>query len=75
MQHSLRGYLEGQSTEKLEQILHYCLDQKRLRDHEDTIRMVWEIILDRDKKIPVEITPQVQAAWEKYLSYDEITEA
>lgn len=45
--HSLRGYLQRQTTEKLESILEYCLQEENYTNHEHIILEILDILNDR----------------------------
>ena len=49
MEYSLQSYLARQSTEELDRILNYCLQQEQLYDYEHVIRLVLEILWKREK--------------------------
>ena len=49
MEHSLKSDLARQSTEELDIILNYCLQQEQLSDYEHVIRLILEILWEREK--------------------------
>lgn len=55
---------EQLSTEKLDELLDAELHRET--PDENAIRMIFSILRERDKDRPREVTPQIQAAWEKY---------
>ncbi len=66
MDYSLRGYLERRSTEELDAILNYVVNNY-VYDPEDAVRMIIEILEDREKDIKPKISPKLRASWECYL--------
>jgi len=52
------------STEQLDERLAQELQKES--PEEETVRMILEILKDREKGHPVEITPEVERAWSKY---------
>lgn len=65
MEYSLRGYLERRSTEELDAILNYVVNNY-VYDPEDVVRMIIEILEEREKDT-LEITPEIRARWESFL--------
>lgn len=61
---SAREMFEQLSTEKLDELLDAELHRET--PDENAIRMIFSILRERDKDLPREVTPQIQAAWEKY---------
>ena len=61
---SLREMLEQLPTEQLDKMLHLEL-QKEPPDP-DAVRLIMHILEDREKDLPVEVTPEQEAAWERY---------
>lgn len=61
---SVRAFFEKMSTDQLDDILKTELH----RDPPDTnaIRMILSILWEREKDYPVELTPAMEKAWEKY---------
>ena len=66
MDHSLRGYLERRSTEELDAILNYVVNNY-VYSPEDTVRTIIAILEEREKDIKQEITQEHRALWERYL--------
>ena len=66
MDFSLRGYLERRSTEELNAILNYVVNNY-VYDPEDAVRMIIEILENREKDIKPKISPKLWASWERYL--------
>lgn len=66
MDHSLRGYLERRSTKELDAILNYVVSNYIYKP-EETVRMILQILEEREKDIKPEITPEQRARWEKIL--------
>ena len=61
---SLREMLEQLPTEQLDKMLHLEL-QKEPPDP-DAVRLIMHILEDREKDLSVEVTPEQEAAWERY---------
>ena len=61
---SLREMMEQLPTEQLDKMLHLEL-QKEPPDP-DAVRLIMHILEDREKDMPVEVTPAQEAAWERY---------
>ena len=60
----LRGMIERMSTEQLDEMLLHELAKESV--DESAVRLIMEVLEKRDQNMPVEINPQVAAAWEKY---------
>jgi len=67
MDHSLRGYLERRSTEELRAILNYLVYNYKSTP-EEAVNMTISILENREKDSKSEISPDLQAAWERYLN-------
>ena len=63
----LRGMIEQMSTEQLDEMLQHELEKESV--DEFAVHLIMEVLEKRDQNIPVEINPQVAAAWEKYQIY------
>ena len=61
---SLRGMIEQMSTEQLDEMLLHELEKESV--DESAVRLIMEVLEKRDQNVPIEINPQVAAAWEKY---------
>lgn len=61
---SMRAKLEQMDTGQLDELLNRELE----KDHADgdTVRLILDVLWEREKDLPVEITPGVRMAWEKY---------
>lgn len=61
---SLRELLEQMPTDQLDDMLQNELDQ----EHPDgnSVRLILDILREREKDCPVEMTPEIANAWEKY---------
>ena len=70
MDHSLRSYLERHSTEELDAILKYIVNND-VYGQDEVVRTILAIIEEREKDIKPEITPEIRAAWERYLEKTE----
>ena len=60
----LRGMMEQMSTEQLDDMLLHELEKEPV--DESAVRLIMEVLQQRDQDAPVPITPQVATAWEKY---------
>lgn len=65
--HSIRGYLERKSTPELEGILNYIINGGNVVDPGDGVRMILEILYERDKDLEIKITPRIQQAAERFI--------
>lgn len=61
---SLREMLEQMSTAQLDEMLNNEL--RSVNPSADAVRMIMQVLRVREKDVPVEVTPQIQKAWEKY---------
>lgn len=66
MDYSLRGYLERRSTEELDAILNFVVNNYGYAT-EGAVRMIIEILEEREKHIKPEISQELQVLWEHYL--------
>lgn len=64
---SLRGMIEQMSTEQLDEMLLQELGKEPV--DESAVRLIMEVLEKRDQNVPVEINPQVAAAWKKYQTH------
>lgn len=62
--HTLREQLEELSTQELDVLLNRELEQKA--PDGALIKAIMEILWDREKDLPLEITPKIRTAWERY---------
>ena len=63
---SLREMLEQLSTEQLDEMLQKELHKDQIDDH--AVRLIMRILREREENHPVETTPEIEQAWEKYQS-------
>lgn len=63
---SVRELLEQMSTEQLDTLLEQELHREQIQD--DVVRMILCILREREKDVPVQLTPKMESAWEKYES-------
>ena len=63
----LRGVIEQMSTEQLDEMLQHELEKESV--DESAVHLIMEVLEKRDQDVPVEINPQVAAAWEKYQAH------
>lgn len=61
--------LENMPTSELDEILNAEL-RKDIPDA-DLVRMILRVLEEREKDVPVEITPEIQAAWNRYNQKDQ----
>ena len=61
---SVRDLLEQMSTEQLDEMLDKELHAEPVDGN--AIRLILGVLREREKDMPVEITPEIQTAWEKY---------
>ena len=61
---SLREMLEKLPTEQLDEMLREELEKKT--PDGNAVRMILWVLREREKDMPVEITPEIARAWEKY---------
>lgn len=61
---SLQEMLEQLPTKQLDEMLHAELKKKPI--DESAIRLIMRILEEREKDLPVEITPGIEEAWEQY---------
>lgn len=66
MAHSICSYLKRCSTEELDAILNYIVNND-VYGQDEVVRTILAIIEEREKDIKPEITPEIRAAWERYL--------
>ena len=65
---SLRERLEQMSTEQLDKLLREELDRKAPSGA--FVRTVLQVLWEREKDMPPEITPGIEAAWERFRERD-----
>ena len=63
----LRGMIEQMSTEQLDEMLLHELEKESV--DESAVRLIMEVLEKRDQNEPVEINPQIAAAWKKYQTH------
>ena len=63
----LRGVIEQMSTEQLDEMLQHELEKESV--DESAVHLIMEVLEKRDQDMPVEINPQVAAAWERYQTH------
>ena len=68
MDHSLRGYLERQSTEQLDTILQNSLKQEDIWNYEETIQLILAILWEREKDEDYEIPVKMREGRERFSS-------
>lgn len=68
MDHSLRGYLERQSTEQLDTILQNSLKQEDIWNYEETIQLILAILWEREKDEDYEIPVKMREVMERFSS-------
>ena len=60
----LRGMIEQMSTEQLDEMLLHELEKEPI--DESAVRLIMDVLEEREQDTPVEINEQIAAAWEKY---------
>ena len=68
----LRGMMEQMPTEQLDEMLRYELEKEQL--DESAVRMIMEVLEERDRNAPVEMNERIEAAWEKYQAHTPVKE-
>lgn len=68
----LRGMIEQMPTEQLDEMLRYELEKVPV--DEVAVRLIMDVLEERDQDNPVEINDKIQAAWEKYQAYTPVKE-
>lgn len=61
---SIRELLEQMPTQQLDAMLQAELTKEHI--DENSVRLILHVLREREKDDPVEITPQIEQAWEKY---------
>lgn len=61
---SLREMLEQLPTDQLDKMLH--LELQKEPPEPDAVRLIMHILEDREKDLAVDVTPEQEAAWERY---------
>ena len=68
----LRGMMEQMPTEQLDEMLRYELEKEQL--DESAVRMIMEVLEERDRNAPVEMNERIEAAWENYQAHTPVKE-
>lgn len=61
---SLRQILEQMTTEQLDKMLHQELKEKPA--NAESVRLILDVLYQREKDIPIAVTPQIETAWKQY---------
>lgn len=61
---SLRGLVEQMPTEQLDEMLRHELEKEPV--DESAVRLIMDVLEEREQDTPVEINEQIVAAWERY---------
>ena len=61
---SLRQMLEQMTTEQLDKMLHQELKEKPA--NAESVRLILDVLYQREKDIPIAVTPQIETAWKQY---------
>lgn len=61
---SLRQMLEQMTTEQLDKMLHQELKEKPA--NAESVRLILDVLYQREKDIPIAVTPQMETAWKQY---------
>lgn len=59
-----RSVMEQMTTEQLDEFLHEELNKES--PNGEMVRQALKVLEEREKDIPIEITPEIEAAWENY---------
>lgn len=62
----LRGMIEQMPTAQLDELLHCELEKEPVDDA--AVRLILEVLEERDRDVPIEMNDRIEAAWEKYQS-------
>ena len=65
--HSIQGYLSRRTTEELDLLLHDYLENEDRFARDEIVRIILRILAQREKDIPVEMTPELEKLWQQYL--------
>ena len=68
----LRGMIEQMPTERLDEMLRYELEKEPV--DEAAVRLIIDVLEERDQDNPVEINDRIEAVWEKYQAYTPVKE-
>lgn len=60
----LRGMIEQMPTAQLDELLHCELEKEQVDDA--AVRLILEVLEERDRDVPIEMNDRIEAAWEKY---------
>ena len=73
MEHSMRAYIERQSTEKLDRFLQDCLSGAAWKDYADVIPVIMEVFAEREQQIKDSIPADIwQELMERLLKAKEV---
>ena len=65
----LRSVMERMTTEQLDDLLHEELAKEM--PNGELVRQALRVLEERERDIPVEMTPEIEAAWERYRETEE----
>lgn len=65
----LRSVMERMTTEQLDDLLHEEMEKET--PNGEMIRQALKVLEEREKDMPVEMTPEIEAAWEQYRETEE----
>lgn len=68
----LREMIEQMPTEKLDEMLLYELGKTPV--NEASVRLIMDVLEERDQDTPVEINNRINTAWERYQAYTPVKE-
>ena len=68
----LREMIEQMPTEKLDEMLLYELGKTPV--NEAAVRLIMDVLEERDQDAPVEINDRINTAWERYQAYTPVKE-
>lgn len=61
---SLRQMLEQMTTEQLDKMLQQELKEKPV--NAESVRLILDVLYQREKDMPIAVTPQIETAWKQY---------
>lgn len=65
----LRSVMERMTTEQLDDLLHEEMEKET--PNGEMIRQALKVLEERERDIPVEMSPEIEAAWEQYRETEE----
>ena len=65
----LRSVMERMTTEQLDDLLHEEMEKET--PNGEMIRQALKVLEERERDMPIEMTPEIEAAWEQYRETEE----